>query len=398
MLNDVLRGAPRRTALTGVAAIGATLALAAPALAAAPGTPTLKSADDTGTVDGRYTQETSPDFSGARNGAPTVVVQFRACSGADAGSCVGGWTNYDTPGGAPTYDTTATNNTVLPADGTYQFRAVNVPSMETSGSVLVTVDNVGPTTSTPNMVAGSDTGVSSSDNVTADTTPTFDGTTNEVANTFLYVDTFGPDDSEGGYSDATYDVTPGSLSVGQHVARAQSVDRAGNTGPMSGSLNFEIASIGCDQGPAMLGTNGVDFFVPGGPKDEPDFLSTNASQRFEALDGNDRLEGIGGGDCLRGGDDDDQLDGGTGSDRLEGGFGDDELLGGSSSDRLFGGAGDDTIDAGSGDDYVIDAGSGNDVIDSRDGNTETVDCGSGAFDRVTADESDNLIDCEDVKH
>ncbi|WP_205697252.1 Ig-like domain-containing protein [Conexibacter sp. SYSU D00693] len=397
MLNDLLRGRHRRAALTGVAAISATLAMAAPALAAAPGTPDMVSASDSGTSStDNITNATSPNFTGTQAG--TVVVEYKACP---TGSCNGGsgWNGYANAPGSPTYSTAGQTKAVLTPDGRYAISARNTTTNERSNSLIVVIDTTAPTVSTPNMLSADDTGVSSSDNVTTDTSPRFTGTTSENSRTELLIDG-SEDDEELTYLTSSYgtllDISADTLSIGFHTAQARAYDVAGNLG-YSGTLQFEITVVGCDQGPATLGTSGVDFFVPAAPKAEPDFVSTNASQRFEAGGGNDRLEGIGGNDCLRGQDDDDQIDGGSGNDRLEGGSGDDEIDGGSGADRIYGGSGDDEIDAGSGDDVVIDGGSGNDTIDSRDGNAETVDCDSGAFDTVIADESDTLIGCENVK-
>jgi Ca2+-binding RTX toxin-like protein len=71
------------------------------------------------------------------------------------------------------------------------------------------------------------------------------------------------------------------------------------------------------------------------------------------------------------------------------------LSGGLQSDRIFGGSGNDFIDGGSGKNS-IDAGSGNDLIDAANNHGgERINCGRG-HDRVIADKSDRLRNCERV--
>jgi Ca2+-binding RTX toxin-like protein len=105
------------------------------------------------------------------------------------------------------------------------------------------------------------------------------------------------------------------------------------------------------------GTAGADVLTGGALGD-----------RLRGLAGNDRLAGLAGDDCLSGG---------GGRDRLSGGLGADRLTGGAGKDRLTSGGGDDRINA-------------------RDGRGETVRCGVGN-DRVTADRSDTVIACEQIK-
>jgi len=71
------------------------------------------------------------------------------------------------------------------------------------------------------------------------------------------------------------------------------------------------------------------------------------------------------------------------------------LSGGLESDRVSGGSGNDFIDGGSGKNS-IDAGSGNDLIDAANNHGgERINCGPGR-DRVIADSSDRLRNCERV--
>jgi Ca2+-binding RTX toxin-like protein len=99
-------------------------------------------------------------------------------------------------------------------------------------------------------------------------------------------------------------------------------------------------------------------------------------ERLLGRGGHDRLAGRGGHDCLYGE---------AGNDWLSGGDGDDALYGGAGRDRLSGGRGVNQYDAGA----------GADVVRAANGRRETVRCGPGD-DRVRADRTDRLRDCERV--
>jgi hemolysin type calcium-binding protein/WD40 repeat protein len=86
------------------------------------------------------------------------------------------------------------------------------------------------------------------------------------------------------------------------------------------------------------------------------------------------------------------LAGGGHDDTILGLAGNDTLLGGSGYDTIDGGAGNDVITGGSGADK-LDGGAGSDTIFAADGERDTIDCGSGR-DRVVADPSDKLLNCE----
>ena len=122
---------------------------------------------------------------------------------------------------------------------------------------------------------------------------------------------------------------------------------------------------------------------------------TNAGDRIVALGGKDTVTGLAGADCLDGGGESDKLYGGDGADKLYGRAGADRLSGGSGNDTLSGGSDADILTGGAGTNRY-DAGDGNDTINSANGNTEKVNCGGGQ-DKVIADRSDKLKNCEHVK-
>jgi hypothetical protein len=98
-----------------------------------------------------------------------------------------------------------------------------------------------PAPSIPDLAAASDDGVSSTDNVTTDTTPTFTGTAEAGSLVRLFVDGV-----ERGSATATstgsYTITTSVLPTGTHTVTARATDAVGNVGPLSGSLTINITA------------------------------------------------------------------------------------------------------------------------------------------------------------
>ena len=111
--------------------------------------------------------------------------------------------------------------------------------------------------------------------------------------------------------------------------------------------------------------------------------------------GRDVLSGRGGDDCLFGFTGDDLLTGGTGKDLLVGASGDDRIKADAGDDKINAGNGNDDITPGPGNDIANGQG-GDDTISARDGARDTIDCGAGR-DKVTADRTDAVKNCEFVK-
>ena len=111
--------------------------------------------------------------------------------------------------------------------------------------------------------------------------------------------------------------------------------------------------------------------------------------------GRDVLSGRGGDDCLFGFTGDDLLTGGTGKDLLVGAGGDDRIKADAGDDKINAGNGNDDITPGPGKDIANGQG-GNDTISARDDARDTIDCGAGQ-DKVTADRTDAVKNCEFVK-
>jgi hypothetical protein len=114
------------------------------------------------------------------------------------------------------------------------------------------IDNVPPPApSIPDLTAASDDGVSSTDNVTTDTTPTFTGTAEAGSLVRLFVDGV-----ERGSATATstgsYTITTSVLPTGTHAVTARATDAVGNVGPLSGSLTINITAVTVPAAPSTL--------------------------------------------------------------------------------------------------------------------------------------------------
>ena len=134
---------------------------------AAPSKPDLDAASDTGTSStDNITSDTTPTFSGTSEANATVELRANGLPVGSVASTGTSWTITSIALGAGTYSFTA-----VQTDG-----AGNGPSTA-SGGLSVTIGAAVPAPpSAPDLVAASDTGPSSTDNITSDTTPTFTGT------------------------------------------------------------------------------------------------------------------------------------------------------------------------------------------------------------------------------
>jgi hypothetical protein len=95
--------------------------------------------------------------------------------------------------------------------------------------------------STPDLDPASDTGSSDSDNVTADTTPTFTGSAEPGATVKIYVDGAEKGSAAAG-SEGGYSVTTSQLDYGaKQKVTATAADAAGNTSGASGALSITIS-------------------------------------------------------------------------------------------------------------------------------------------------------------
>ena len=206
--------------------------------ATAPGAPDLAAASDSGTSSSdNITNLTSLNFSGTGAPAGASVSLFRD------GTSVA--TVTATAGGAYAF-----NSVAFPAgDDTFALTARYSGSgtgllSPSSAALNVRVDTLAPPApSAPDLNALSDTGVSSTDNVTRDNTPEFDGTVEANAIVRLTVDgaAAGTDTTTGG-GVYHFNLTT-ALADGARSVRASAEDLAGNDSPLSAALSVTIDTV-----------------------------------------------------------------------------------------------------------------------------------------------------------
>jgi hypothetical protein len=202
----------------------------------------LAAADDTGTLNSdNITKNTSAlTISGSgENGAAVTLFDDANNNGlVDGGESLG---TITVAGGAFTLD-------VSLAAGTHNIRAIqtdvagNASAASTTHALDITVDTTVATPSAPDMTAATDSGQSSTDNVTNDATPTFTGSGAEAAATVTLFDTNGTTVLGTGIADGSgnWSITSSTLSSGGHTLTAKQTDIAGNISGASASLAVTI--------------------------------------------------------------------------------------------------------------------------------------------------------------
>ena len=220
---------------TGAASTGLTVTIDTTA-PSAPSAPDLASASDSGSSStDNNTSVTTPTLTG---------------SGVDAGATV---TLYDTNGttvlGTATADGSGnwsiTSSTLSVGDHTLTTKVTDAAGNTgtASASLTVTVDTTAPSAAgTADLATASDSGSSSSDNITNATTPTVTGSGAEAGATVTLYDTNGTTvlgtataDSSGNWS-----ITSSTLSAGDHTLTTKVTDAAGNTSAASAGLTVTI--------------------------------------------------------------------------------------------------------------------------------------------------------------
>jgi len=133
----------------------------------------------------------------------------------------------------------------LSGSNTLKARVSNAAGNGATYSQAYALDTTAPTTpSTPNLTAGTDSGSSSSDDITATVTPVFTGTA-EVNSTVTLYDTdgttvLGTTTAIGG----NWSITSSTLSEGSHTLTAKATDVAGNVSAASAGLVVTIDTVG----------------------------------------------------------------------------------------------------------------------------------------------------------
>jgi hypothetical protein len=196
----------------------------------APGKPDLAAASDSGRSNtDNITRVTTPVFTGTAEANSTVAL-FDGVTAVGSGktSAAGVWSITSVVLGAGTHTITA--------KATDQAGNVGVAS----SALSVTIDTSGPAApSTPDLVAASDSGISSADDITKVTTLAFSGTAEPNSAITLFN---GAIVAGAAQTDAAghWTVTSSALAQGTRAMTAKAIDPAGNTGPASAVLSVTI--------------------------------------------------------------------------------------------------------------------------------------------------------------
>lgn len=209
---------------------------------AATGTPDLVAASDTGSSNtDNITSSTTPSFTvSCENGASVQLYDGASATGS-AGTCAGGTVTLTA--GTLSAGTHASMNAIQ------TDAAGNVSPA--SGNLSITIDNVAPaTTSTPDLIAASDSGPSNTDNITNVTTPSFTVTCENGASVQLY-DGASATGSAVTCAAGTATLVAATLSATTHAnMNAIQTDAAGNVSTASSGLSITIDTTA----PAVTGT------------------------------------------------------------------------------------------------------------------------------------------------
>jgi hypothetical protein len=229
---------------------------------AAPGTPNLDSGSDSGTYStDDETNDTTPTFTISCLGTNTVKLEDGTNTVVGTGTCAAG-------------TVTITVAPALVAQGAHLFHAYQEDTAGNatadSADITITLDTVlasAPVT-VPDLTAGSDTaGVSTTDNITYDTTPTFTGSCTDDEVVKLYKDgvyvapsytcvasayTFTPTITNGTYSiTTTFTDLAGNESASASPALSLTVDTVNPVAPGEPDLD-STAVTGSDTGSSLV--------------------------------------------------------------------------------------------------------------------------------------------------
>jgi len=142
----------------------------------------------------------------------------------------------------PTASANGGTASITVASGTYTDAVGNSGGAGTTPSL--TFDTLAPSApSTPALASSSDSGISTSDRITNDTTPTFTGTAEANATVRLY-DSDGTTVLQTGTADGSgnWSLTSGALAAGVHSVSVKATDSAGNTGAASATQGVTIVT------------------------------------------------------------------------------------------------------------------------------------------------------------
>ena len=210
----------------GAGGLAITLAAAVPP---APSAPDLTAASDSGLSNSdNVTNVTAPIFSGSAEANATVnLFDGATLVGTGKASAAGAWS--------------ITSNTLASGKHSITAKAIDTNGTSVASAALaVTVDTTAPAApSVPDLATASDSGASSTDNITKLTTPTFTGTA-EVGSKITLLDgvtTIGTATANGA---GAWSIVSTALAQGKHTITAKATDIAGNVGIASAALSVTI--------------------------------------------------------------------------------------------------------------------------------------------------------------
>jgi Ca2+-binding RTX toxin-like protein len=175
--------------------------------------------------------------------------------------------------------------TVTLGQGTHSITATVTDAAGNTGPaslpVSISIDTTAPVVSTPDMAATSDTGSSSTDNVTTDITPTFTGTTEAGSTVKLFTGStlIGTATAD---SSGTWSVTSSALAQGTYSITATATDAAGSMSLASAALVITIGTA------PSTGLEPFDLPVSGTPTST--FTATARREKLNGTAGNDSLD------------------------------------------------------------------------------------------------------------
>jgi hypothetical protein len=197
---------------------------------AAPSAPDLAAASDSGTFNSDdITNDNTPNLSGTAEAGATVAV-ISSLNGAIGNSA------------GPNYLITSTTL----VDGVHNVVATATDNAgntsANSGTLSLTIDTTAPAApSIPDLAAGSDSGSSSTDNITNVTGPTLTGTAESGAIVRVFSSVAGQIGTSAGPS---YSINSVALADNVHSITANATDAAGNTSVTSSGLAVTIDTAG----------------------------------------------------------------------------------------------------------------------------------------------------------
>lgn len=197
----------------------------------APSTPDLATASDTGTSNAdNITSATTPTVTGTAEAGSTVTI-FSDGTAVGSGVATNGIYSIAT--------STLTNGAhLITATATDTAGNASVAS----AALPVTIDTTPPAApSVPDLDPASDLGSSSTDNITADPAPTFDGTAEAGSTVTIFSD--GVAVGSGIATGGSYSIATSILSDGVHSITAKATDVAGNVGAASAGLSVTIDTV-----------------------------------------------------------------------------------------------------------------------------------------------------------